>query len=528
MTQALTSHKRSPFKRSVSLLGTTALLAASLMGCASTASGTTTAADTAATASDSQSGTTASIDLSKSVQLQFYMLGDAPQDMDAVSEQINALTQQDLNCTVKFNFTTWTDWQEKYNTILASGEPVDLMYTAPWASYGVYAKKGAFLALNDLLPTYAPELYAHVSESDWEQCKTDGNIYTIPSTYKEYFSSGLIYREDLRQAYNLPVPDTFENIQAYMQGIKDNLPSQMVTNDQGSYYLAFKEAAQLTDYGLAYDYYNPSEVSTYWGSDQFIEDMQDIKSWADSGYWSKSILSDKTDTMNDFYSGKIVITSSGINPQKYITAKMTIEQNHPDWEVGYVMGPEGIDYAAYTNHPLNNGYAIPVSSENPERALMFYEKMVMDQTYNQLTEYGIEGTDYTVEDGIYQQVGDGFGYEGMNGWSWRNPDYMLKTESTDQLNEIFDQLDQVIQTHPEKYSAKITDGFFEDTTDYENELAAVNNVVSQYLNPLLYGEVDDVEAATQTFMEKAEEAGLSKVQEGWTTQWKAYCQENDY
>ena len=339
---------------------------------------------------------------------------------------------------------------------------------------------------------------------------------------------GLMYREDLRKKYNLPVTNTWDNCEKYMSGIKTNMPGQLVTNDTG--FLMMKDAMDSADceaYGMQYDYYNPSKISQYWGSQKFLSDMKDIKGWADKGFWSKSVLSDKTDT-SDLANGKIVITTQGINPNKYVTAKVAVEQTHPDWEVGYVPGNESLNYAAYANHPLNNGYAVPTTSENPERALMFYQKMVMDKTYNQLTEYGVEGTDYTVKDGVYQQVGDGFGYEGMSGWSWRNPDFMLKNSNSDELNKVFAQLKAVIAKHPKKYEAKITDGFIEDTSSYETEKTALETVETQYLNPILYGEVSDVDSAVKIFMEKANQAGLQKVQQGWEKQWMDYCKQKGY
>ena len=50
------------------------------------------------------------LDTSKKVELQFYMLGDAPKDLSSIEAQINKMAEEDLNATVKFNYTTWTDW----------------------------------------------------------------------------------------------------------------------------------------------------------------------------------------------------------------------------------------------------------------------------------------------------------------------------------------------------------------------------------------------------------------------------------
>lgn len=48
------------------------------------------------------------------VELQFYMLGNAPKDLQIIQDEVNKLALKDLNTTVKFNYTTWTDWDQKY------------------------------------------------------------------------------------------------------------------------------------------------------------------------------------------------------------------------------------------------------------------------------------------------------------------------------------------------------------------------------------------------------------------------------
>lgn len=84
------------------------------------------------------------LDTSKKVELQFYMLGDAPKDLSSIEAEINKMAEEDLNATVKFNYTTWTDWDQKYKLLLSSGQSIDLIFTADWTQYQAYAKKGAF------------------------------------------------------------------------------------------------------------------------------------------------------------------------------------------------------------------------------------------------------------------------------------------------------------------------------------------------------------------------------------------------
>lgn len=164
------------------------------------------------------------IDTSKRVELQFYMLGDAPKDLKIIEDKINKMAIEDLNATVKFNFTTWTDYDAKYKLLLSSGQQADLIFTAEWVNYQSYAKKGAFLALDELLPKAAPTLQAFVPQDMWEAVKVDQKIYTVPATWKEYVNDGIAYREDLRKKYNLPVPVSLETLEQYLDGIRANEP----------------------------------------------------------------------------------------------------------------------------------------------------------------------------------------------------------------------------------------------------------------------------------------------------------------
>ena len=60
----------------------------------------------------------------------------------------------------------------------------------------------------------------------------------------------------------------------------------------------------------------------------------------------------------------------------------------------------------------------------------------------------------------------------------------------------------------------------------EDEVSNFQLVVDQYLKPLQYGLVEDVEAGLQTFRDKAEEAGVSKIQEEYTRQYTEWLANN--
>ncbi len=467
------------------------------------------------------------IDISKKVELQFYMLGNEPKDLAKIEEEVNKMLLEDLNATVKFNYTTWTDWDQKYKLLLSTGQSIDLIFTADWTQYQSYAKAGAFSPLDELLPAAAPKLFSFVPQDMWDGVKVDGKIYTIPSTYKEYISNGFVWREDLREKYNLPKPVSLETFEQYLDGIKQNEPDIQPLSVNGEvkgnlfdpYSTIAHDPIGAPPYGLGISYNDPSNVHSYWGSEQNLEDLKVFKRWADKGFFPKNVLNIK-DSSQDIVSGKAVAQLAD-NPTRFSDTLRKMQAAHPDWKLEYYPAPFIVGHVSPV-HPIHNGFAIPKGSKNPERALAFYEKMVTDKRYNQLTQYGLEGEHYTVEDGYYKSLGDpsnnGFPREGMQGWAWRNPEFMLFDEGYDDVKKIFEELDQ-IQT-PDRFSA-----FVEDYFSYQAERAALEQVERQYMYPLLAGQVEDIEDGLKTFMEKAKQAGLDKVQEAYKQQWLQYLSE---
>ncbi len=471
------------------------------------------------------------IDISKAVEIQAYMVGDAPTDLQKVLDKVNEMAKKDLNCTLKFNYTTWTDFQTKYALILSSGQPVDLIYTAVWLNYQRLVNTGAFLPLNDYLPKYAPDLQKYVPEDLWQGVTKNGKIYAIPSAYREYMNNGLLYRKDLQEKFSLPEPKDLASLEQYLLGIKKNMPQQQLLNEfvtpgvQTYSYSAseilnmkYKYALTPTE-GMVADYGNPTELKPYWGTPEFTEDMKLFKKWADEGLWSRSALSNKTDN-TAFDNGKVVAVLNGQNIAKYCAAYSKAAVAHPDWKIAYVGFPDVNGGKYWPNNATQNAYSIPTTAQNPERALMLYQKLVLDKTYNQLTEYGFLDTHYTVDaDGYYNYVGDptksGFVKEGMNGWAWRNPEYLLYLK-TDQV--LIDKFAEAAKNA----GPNITDGFSEDYTAYQAERAALGTVMTQYLAPLQAGLVPDVDKAVKTFMDKANAAGLQKIQDSLKQQWAAY------
>ena len=159
---------------------------------------------------------------------------------------------------------------------------------------------------------------------------------------------------------------------------------------------------------------------------------------------------------------------------------------------------------------------------------MVLDLLLTDPELNELIQCGIEGVHYELdEDGVYTNLSEAYGYEGMNTWNLRNGDLKLPQKSDVLLQEMFDRYEE-IGNKTKTPNINISSGFSEDYTSYATERSAVRQVMDEYLAPLEAGLVDDPEEALAVFLEKVEKAGLSTCREAYISQWEAYCEKHGY
>ncbi|WP_037571668.1 extracellular solute-binding protein [Spirochaeta cellobiosiphila] len=472
------------------------------------------------------------------VNLTIQMVGDPPLDLPIIESTLNEMAQQKLNCTVHFQYTTWSDYMQRYQLLLSSGEPIDLIFTSDWLYFSQFAMNGAFLELDNLLPMYASDLLEYIPSHYWKTVAINNKIYTIPSIWEEYVNEGFLFREDLRSKYNLPIPEDFKTIEQYLDTIHQKLPEQPITAamviDSG--YGPFFSAMSVLEmkyswvdknmpYGLVADYANPDELYCYWETSEFREDMKMFKRWADKGFWTKSSLSNKNPLQEAFLNQHSVAILYGQNPMKFSNISTLFKREDSSIKVGYHPYSQNNKLVKPVS-PIHNGMAIPQSSKHPDRALMFYQELLLNSSWNRLTQYGIQDQHYTIDkEGYYVMLGNkdtnGFTRESMNSWAWRNPQSMLFDRSYNTVLKLFKEFDTYAQ--PDIFS-----GFVEDYSPYEAERSALYQIVSQYLVPIEAGFVEDVDQSVSDFLKRAKEAGLDKIHEDYKKQWINYCKNKGY
>lgn len=109
------------------------------------------------TASSGETG----LDTSEEVELVMYVVSNEPAKQQELTDNMNKIFKEKLNCTLKINYIGWAEYPNKYPLLFSSGEAFDMAYAATWLNFSALAQKGAFMNLDELWPTYAPDNFCH-------------------------------------------------------------------------------------------------------------------------------------------------------------------------------------------------------------------------------------------------------------------------------------------------------------------------------------------------------------------------------
>jgi putative aldouronate transport system substrate-binding protein len=519
--------------RLISLLVAVGLiLTAVLTGCGSSSQSQTTASTDSKSASAVTTTAAAEPDkpdTSKKVELSMYLLGDPAKDYGTMLTELNNKITSDLNATLKINWIGWGDFDKKYPLVLASGEPIDLMYTANWAFFAQSAQKGAFKPLDELLPKLMPQTWQDEPKEAWKQATINGKIYCVPENYDELETSGFFVRGDLMKKYGISEIKTTADLDNYLISVakneKDIYPWMGTANDQSQMSIIGSVAGEGsmgswvtvdTKTPLVYDrdasaikIYNKVETPEM---KAVYERMYNL---AKQGVFSKSVLSNKVSGPDNFKNGKSALCVWNI--LQFNQMYMDLSKTHPEWDIQYVNALKYGSKAPY----INNAVAVPTSSANPERALMLLEKLRNDETYFDLTTYGIQGKHFekTTDNQIKPLDTAAFAPDGSCPWGWRNEKFYLDYAGS------WPKLAETRNWYKSNIKVPQLTGFNYIDENLKTEIANINNLKLQYGVPLELGQIDPAKYLPE-YIQKLKAAGIDKVIQEVQKQADAYLAGN--
>jgi putative aldouronate transport system substrate-binding protein len=367
-----------------------------------------------------------------------------------------------------------------------------------------------------MLPANSPRIWSAYPRERFNGASVNGKIYGVPQNWTNYHGENFIWREDLRKKYSLPeMSMDWDIIENYIKTVIENEDIPFAVTYQ---YTNPVNLYQTIDLSKKYSGIDATAVGMrsergtkntmlFYEEPSYREFAQRMKTWCDMGFWSKSILAtaDSTDHTDLFAEGLIfVVTNSHLDRFQGIPERI-IKENIP-YEVGFIPHATVSD-VYYHTRTAQDLTVIPNGSKNPERALMVLDKMLMDKEYYDLTQYGMLGLNYELDENnnvSHKNIDTTAHRFDLCLWALRNQDLAYP------VTRFWDRKANYEDIYFPKLQYDPFDGFAIDLKDIQPEFTAVTQVIKEYGDPIQWGIVPDPNAAVDTLIQRMNEAGIQK------------------
>ncbi|MDU4694394.1 MAG: ABC transporter substrate-binding protein [Paenibacillus sp.] len=447
---------------------------------------------------DSNSGSAAG-NSEETVNLIWYTIGTPQKDVDRVMEEVSKYTKEKINATITMKMIDWGDYTQKMQVNVASGEPMDIVFTSAGGfDYVQNARKGAFLELDELLEKYGQDLKNTIDPAFLEGSKVDGHNYGIPANKELPQQEVWRFNKALADKYNVDIPSirTLESLEPILKTVKENEPGVTPFAMDKNYvpYVPYDYIIQNLPMAVKLDTTDYKIVNIL-ETPEMQEALDLMHKYYKAGYVAPEAAT--TGSTSDLMtSGQWFLDRAQTQP---------LADNLWSASYGYPVVSTPASDAIITNTSVQGSImAISANSEHPEKAMEFLNLLNTDPVLRNMVDSGIEGVHYNkLDDTHYENLAESKNYD--------MPSYSLGNNMLLYLNpnDADDKWEQFKKFNAEGVNSPILSFNF-DSTKVATEMAAVQNVKEQFWSSLMTGTVDPADYLPKA-IEKFKEAGLDKV-----------------
>lgn len=438
------------------------------------------------------------------------------------TREVNAyLDAQGYDFVVCFDISSTGNSDEKYAYVnyiqekIQNDEPVDIInYYGRYlierrkesiASYNAIVYAGLMEPLDKYFKTEEGQnLYNLMPDTFWESLKIDGKIYGFNSLFDNFsFDFGYYVNSGLAEKYGFDteksIAEQLDILQAVKNGEKDIDTVVLMSASNIDTAKNFGSLNEIAD-GV---YLENGEAHSVLDSDNYIENLRLVNLLATKLMLSYSYL-EETHKDNAF----IIMDN--------VKAGGSLYEGVDNVMIDYFGNKIETIPVFKTNTIITesaSAVGICSASKNKEKAFELLTAIYTDPYLNNLLTYGVEGEDYTVEDGYI--VLDSQHGNPVNQYRFSNKLIGFPTEGEpENLTEFYTKAYNDVD---DEYL-----GFAFDGRLLEDEIIAVGTVVRSFrVNFML---ADDFDETLELMREKLEDAGIQKIIDECNKQyqeWKA-------
>jgi len=431
---------------------------------------------------------------------------NVPVDINLVQEELNKITKEKINATVKLLPISNSAFANQINLMLSSGEKLDMF--AMLGNYSTQVSRGALYPIGNIMEEHGQGIIDVLGEEYYGATKIDGVSYGIPSIRDLAQNYGFVVRKDIVDKHNIDLNQvkTFDDFEIIFKAVKENEEGMYgATNLSNGSILgtyAFHDPLGNNLGVLMNNGLDDLKVVNLFASDEYKHVLDKFREWYLAGYLVKDAATSPEFNNVVVRSGKAAGWMSQMKPG-------FAEQESRNVGVEMV-SVETVKPVAKTDTVTNVAIGVATNSENPAKTLQFINLMYTDKDVVNLIDWGIEGKHYVKIDGQENMIKypDGVTVEnvGYRNYSWMHGNQFLSYVFEGDDPDIYTEMDTFNKSAAKSKAL----GFTFDGEPVKNEIAASNAVLEQYRRVLESGSVD-VEKVLPEFLKKLEDAGINKI-----------------
>ncbi len=315
------------------------------------------------------------------------------------------LADRNIDLTLDIEFVLWQEAMTKLQMKFAANEELDFFAaTTDYLSAWTTSDLGPLRSIGNELNNLAPNLKAKYDADLFTLTTRQNEIVALP-TGGNNWCYGISIRTDILKELGLLMPKTFEEFEAMLAKMKEKYPDSTPLASPMGYLptVAGEYFVGANTSGTAW-YFDENGEARSWGQEKkYLDWAKTEKKWLDNGWVSKDNAQHQMeDTNRMLLNNQSFVLASDFDFDtlvKDIKTAIPEADFAPLLECTTVYGtpaklrwsnPTVVCYGAYKN----------AKQEALEAFIQYYDWAIENEDNYHLTRYGIEGTHYTIENGM--------------------------------------------------------------------------------------------------------------------------------
>ena len=464
----------------------------------------------------------------------------APSNWTAVLAQANKALQKDHGFTLDAQFINWQNYGQQSLLKFTAGAKFDTALQALWLNMAQLQQSHSLADLTNEIDKW-PNLKAQISSQLIEANSWSGKLWGIPQVNSAGRLQHFTVRKDLAEKLGFSDIQDYDTLEKFFYDVKQKVSgvTPFGASSNETFELVLGTPSGLFNQ-LSWEHPDQAYVSQFAGSGLwFVFDEQAaakgtvklVPLWEDEGvlgafktirkYYQDGIINanalnaDSATVQTQFTAGSYA-SQWAMTDGTASNALLALRKAVPGADLEQVLpyGKPFTDVKPLQTFQADNLVVVNANGGNLDRAMALQDWLSIQKNHDLLA-YGIEGKDW--------KLSSNGGLEQLSSYSF--PGYaLLWRAGLERKSSIMTESEQKVFSWAQSFGnfTKSTfASFIPDVTPVKQAAAQMNNVITQYANPLFYGVVD-VNSQLDTLKQAADAAGLSTLQAEMEKQANAY------